>query len=158
MSSQTAKPDPKAIAEDLVAWYQQHARDYPWRRTRDPYAILVAEVMLQQTQIATVLGRGYYARWLERFPDFLTLATAREDEVLKAWEGLGYYRRARNLQRLAGEVLGNMPERFHASLPPFSHCLALALIRRARWRAFAFGLAEPIVDGNIARGLVAHLQ
>jgi A/G-specific adenine glycosylase len=76
MSSQTAKPDTKAIAEDLVNWYQQHARDYPWRRTRDPYAILVAEVMLQQTQIATVLGRGYYARWLERFPDFLSLATS----------------------------------------------------------------------------------
>ncbi|HRH95950.1 MAG TPA: A/G-specific adenine glycosylase [Prosthecobacter sp.] len=153
MSSQTAKPDTKAIAEDLVNWYQQHARDYPWRRTRDPYAILVAEVMLQQTQIATVLGRGYYARWLERFPDFLSLATAREDEVLKVWEGLGYYRRARNLQRLAGEVMGK-----HAGVFPREPAAILALPGIGPYTAgavasFAFGLAEPIVDGNISRVL-----
>ena len=153
MSSQTAKPDPTAIAEDLVSWYQQHARDYPWRRTRDPYAILVAEVMLQQTQIATVLGRGYYARWLERFPDFQTLASAGEDEVLKAWEGLGYYRRARNLQRLAKVVLEQ-----HDGVFPQDHAAMLALPGIGPYTAgavasFAFGQAQPIVDGNIARVL-----
>src|SRR5688572_1341981 len=85
----------------LVAWFHREGRDYPWRRTRDPYAILVSEVMLQQTQIASVLGRGYYTRWMEQFPDVATLAAATEAEILKAWEGLGYYSRARNLQRSA---------------------------------------------------------
>ncbi len=153
MPSKTAQPDSPAIAAELVNWFGQHARDYPWRRTRDPYAILVAEVMLQQTQIPTVLGRGYYARWLERFPDFSTLAAAREDEVLKAWEGLGYYRRARNLQRLAHEVIEK-----HGGAFPQDPAAILALPGIGPYTAgavasFAFGLAEPIVDGNIARVL-----
>src|SRR5689334_2331387 len=74
----------------LVAWFRREGRDYPWRRTHDPYAILVSEVMLQQTQIATVLGRGYYTRWMEQFPDVHSLAVATEGQFLKAWEGLGY--------------------------------------------------------------------
>lgn len=153
MSSKTAQPDPQAITDELVNWFQQHARDYPWRRTRDPYAILIAEVMLQQTQISTVLGRGYFARWLERFPDFAMLAAAREDEVLKVWEGLGYYRRARNLHRLAHEVITK-----HGGLFPQDPAEILALPGIGPYTAgavasFAFGLAEPIVDGNIARVL-----
>ena len=153
MSSHTATPQPHAIVDELVNWFQQHARDYPWRRTRDPYAILVSEVMLQQTQIPTVLGRGFYSRWMERFPDFLSLAAAREEEVLKVWEGLGYYRRARNLQKLAREVMEN-----HAGEFPRDHAAILALPGVGPYTAgavasFAFGLAEPIVDGNIARVL-----
>jgi A/G-specific adenine glycosylase len=153
MPTQTAKPNPHAIAEELVNWFGQNARDYPWRRTRDPYAILIAEVMLQQTQIPTVLDRGFYARWLERFPDFKTLAAAREDEVLKAWEGLGYYRRARNLQRLAQEVMDK-----HGGELPRDPATILELPGVGPYTAgavasFAFGLAEPIVDGNIARVL-----
>lgn len=153
MPSPTSRPDPKTIATELVNWFVQNARDYPWRRTRDPYAILVSEVMLQQTQIATVLDRGFYARWLERFPDFKTLAAAREDEVLKAWEGLGYYRRARNLQRLAQEVM----ER-HGGEFPGEHAAILELPGVGPYTAgavasFAFGLSEPIVDGNVARVL-----
>lgn len=153
MPTQTARPNPHAIAEELVNWFGLNARDYPWRRTRDPYAILIAEVMLQQTQIPTVLDRGFYARWLERFPDFETLAAAREDEVLKAWEGLGYYRRARNLQRLAKEVM----ER-HGGVFPHDPAAILELPGVGPYTAgavasFAFGLAEPIVDGNIARVL-----
>ncbi len=140
-------------ASALVAWFREHGCDYPWRRTRDAYAILVSEVMLQQTQIATVLDRGYYARWLGLFPDFETLAAAREEEVLKAWEGLGYYRRARNLHRLAREVLEK-----HAGVFPEDHGTILALPGIGPYTAgavasFAFGAPQPIVDGNIARVL-----
>src|SRR5689334_15131604 len=85
--------------QSLLRWYRRHGRDLPWRRTRDSYAILVSEVMLQQTQVSTVLP--YYNRWLERFPDFRTLAGASESDVLHAWQGLGYYNRARNLQAAA---------------------------------------------------------
>ncbi len=153
MSGRPKSLDPTAIAAALVEWFCEHARDYPWRRTRDPYAILVSEIMLQQTQIAMVLDRGYYSRWLERFPDFQTLAAAREDEVLKAWEGLGYYRRARNLHRLAKEVIEK-----HRGVFPQDHTAILPLPGVGPYTAgavasFAFGLAEPIVDGNIARVL-----
>jgi A/G-specific adenine glycosylase len=153
MPSRSPKPDTTAIAAVLVAWFGQHGRDYPWRRTRDPYAILVSEIMLQQTQIPTVLDRGYYSRWLERFPDFQTLAAAREDEVLKAWEGLGYYRRARNLHRLAKEMMEK-----HGGVFPQDHAAILSLPGVGPYTAgavasFAFGFAEPIVDGNIARVL-----
>ncbi|MDZ4287141.1 MAG: A/G-specific adenine glycosylase [Prosthecobacter sp.] len=141
------------IAAALVVWFRENGRDYPWRRTRDPYAILVSEVMLQQTQITTVLERGYYARWLAQFPDFTTLAAASEAEILKAWEGLGYYRRARNLQRLAQTVVaecgGNFPSDPAAirALPGIGPYTAGAIA------SFAFGLPEPIVDGNVARVL-----
>ena len=104
MSVKPAHP-PEAFASALERWFAEHRKDYPWRQTTDPYAILVAEVMLQQTQITTVLDRGYYARWLEQFPTFEALAAAEEDEVLRAWEGLGYYRRARNLHKLAKHIV-----------------------------------------------------
>jgi A/G-specific adenine glycosylase len=140
-------------ATALVAWFREHGRDYPWRRTRDAYAILVSEVMLQQTQITTVLDRGYYSRWLALFPDFETLAAAPEEVVLKAWEGLGYYRRARNLHRLAKEV-----QEMHAGVFPEDHATILALPGIGPYTAgavasFAFGASQPIVDGNIARVL-----
>jgi len=153
MPFRNSTPDPNAIAADLVTWFGHNARDYPWRRTRDPYAILIAEVMLQQTQIPTVLDRGFYACWLTRFPDFPSLAAAQEEEVLKAWEGLGYYRRARNLHRLAQEVMEQ-----HNGVFPQDPAAILALPGVGPYTAgavasFAFGLAEPIVDGNIARVL-----
>jgi len=137
----------------LAGWFQRDGRDYPWRRTRDPYAILVSEVMLQQTQIATVLGRGYYARWMERFPDVTTLAAAGEGEILKAWEGLGYYSRARNLQRAARAVIeghgGEFPNTLDsiAALPGVGRYTAGAVL------SFAFNKPAPIVDGNVARVL-----
>ena len=91
--------------EALAAWFARHGKDYPWRRTRDAYAVLVSEVMLQQTQIATVLGKGYYTRFLETFPDLASLAAADDERLLKAWEGLGYYRRARMLRETARAVI-----------------------------------------------------
>src|SRR6478672_6428383 len=100
-----ALSNPATLAATLESWFAANGRDYPWRRTSDPYAILVSEMMLQQTQIATVLGRGYFARWMERFPNVRTLAHATEAEVLRTWEGLGYYRRARFLHHIAKTIL-----------------------------------------------------
>ena len=88
-----------ALPQPLLNWYREHARDLPWRRTRDPYPIWVSEIMLQQTRVAAVLG--YYARFLEAFPSVEALAQAPEEQLMKLWEGLGYYSRARNLQKAA---------------------------------------------------------
>ena len=142
-----------AITSSLVSWFRHTGRDYPWRQTRDPYAILVSEVMLQQTQITTVLDHGYYERWLARFPDIPTLASANEADILSAWEGLGYYRRARNLQKLAQIILQN-----HAGIFPEDPATIRSLPGIGPYTAgavssFAFGLKEPIVDGNVARVL-----
>lgn len=145
--------DPGAVAQALEAWFAREGRDYPWRQTTDPYAILVSEMMLQQTQIGTVLDRGYYARWMERFPDVQTLAAASEEEVLRTWEGLGYYRRSRFLHQLAKSVmrehLGKFPQETSAirALPGVGRYTAGAVA------SFAFDIAEPIVDGNVARVL-----
>ena len=140
-----------ALRAALVAWFVKEGRDYPWRRTRDPYAVLVSEVMLQQTQIATVLGRGYYERWMEQFPDVAALAAAPEGVLLKAWEGLGYYARARNLQKAAAAVVsehgGRFPETAEgiAALPGVGRYTAGAVL------SFAYGRPAAIVDGNIVR-------
>lgn len=99
------RPDPDELSDfgtRLRRWYRRRARDLPWRRTDDPYHILVSELMLQQTQVSRVVD--FYARFLERFPSLETLAAARERHVLEAWEGLGYYARARNLHKLAQRV------------------------------------------------------
>jgi A/G-specific adenine glycosylase len=142
-----------AIAEALEDWFTQQGKNYPWRHTTDPYAILVSEVMLQQTQITTVLERGFYTRWMQRFPDISTLATATEDEILHAWQGLGYYRRARNLQKLAQAVVEK-----HKGVLPTSHGELLALPGIGPYTAgaiasFAYDQPQPIVDGNVARVL-----
>ncbi|MDB6119656.1 MAG: A/G-specific DNA-adenine glycosylase [Verrucomicrobiaceae bacterium] len=152
MNPAPASP-PEDFASALETWFAKHRKDYPWRQTRDPYAILVSEVMLQQTQIMTVLERGFYARWLARFPDFATLAVASEEDVLRTWEGLGYYRRARNLQKLAQAVVAS-----HGGQMPSDPAAILALPGIGPYTAgaissFAFDLPEPIVDGNVARVL-----
>ncbi len=153
MTQLSSSAAPRAFARALSRWFETVGRDYPWRRTTDPYAILVSEIMLQQTQIGTVLDRGYYARWMKRFPDFASLARAREPEVLKAWEGLGYYRRARYLRDLARTVVaehgGVFPREISAirGLPGIGDYTAGAVV------SFAFDQKQPIVDGNIARVL-----
>ena len=140
-----------AVRRKLRAWFAVHGRDLPWRRTRDPYAVMVSEFMLQQTQVATVLE--YYRCWMERFPDFARLAAASEDEVLHAWEGLGYYSRARNLHRAAQAVTaqyaGKLPDDVEVirRLPGIGRYTAGAIA------SFAFDRATPIVDANIARVL-----
>ena len=135
----------------LLRFYDERARDLPWRRTRDPYAIWVSEIMLQQTRVDTVLG--YYDRFLSRFPTAGELARASEDEVMAAWSGLGYYRRARLLHAGVREVVerygGQVPEEAEArrALPGIGRYTAGAI------GSIAFDRAEPIVDGNVARVL-----
>ncbi len=100
--------DQKTIASfrlTLLDWYDRHKRQLPWRMTKDPYCIWVSEIMLQQTQVATVIP--YYQRFLENFPDIASLAQADEERLLKAWEGLGYYSRVRNMQKAAQQIMTN---------------------------------------------------
>jgi A/G-specific adenine glycosylase len=138
----------------LLEHFDVHARDLPWRRTRDPYAIWISEVMLQQTRVDAVVP--YYERWLERFPDVHTLADAQLDDVLKAWEGLGYYSRACNLHRAAAVVrerhAGSLPADYDAlrALPGVGEYTAGAVA------SIAYGVRRPAVDGNVRR-VVARL-
>jgi A/G-specific adenine glycosylase len=135
----------------LSTWFHKSKRDLPWRQTRDPYAILVSEIMLQQTQAATVIP--YYNRWLRRFPTIRSLASATESEVLHAWEGLGYYARARNLHRCANTIFGKLGGKFPnrpdalRSLPGIGRYTANAIA------VFAFNRSLPIVEANTARVL-----
>jgi len=135
----------------LLGWYRENARDLPWRHTADPYHIWISEVMLQQTQVKTVLPR--YQAWFERFPDISTLATAHLDDVLKAWEGLGYYRRARFIHAAANMIR----EHFAGSFPTaFDDILKLPGIGASTAGAissFCYGTRTPVLDGNVKRVL-----
>lgn len=153
MPKQSPLQRPEAFAKALAAWFSANARDYPWRRTTDPYAILVSEMMLQQTQISTVLGRGYYSRWMESFPDVRTLAQAGEAEVLRAWEGLGYYRRARFLQKMARTVMERHGGIFPTQLEEIHALPGVGRYTAGAVASFAYDAAAPIVDGNVARVL-----
>jgi A/G-specific adenine glycosylase len=142
-----------AFREVLAAWFVRHGKDYPWRRTRDPYAILISEVMLQQTQIATVLGRGYYVRFLAAFPDLESLAGAEDERLLKAWEGLGYYRRVRMLRETARAVIAGEGGQFPQQLDGLMKLPGVGRYTAGALRAFAFDLPAAVVDGNVARVL-----
>jgi len=135
----------------LSTWFRKSKRDLPWRQTRDPYAILVSEIMLQQTQAATVIP--YYSRWLRRFPTVRSLAAATESDILHAWQGLGYYTRARNLHRCTKTIV----EKFGGRLPDAPDKLkSLPGIGRYTANAiavFAFDESLPIVEANTARVL-----
>ncbi len=142
-----------AFRDALAVWFLKNGRDYPWRRTREPYAILISEVMLQQTQIATVLGRGFYSRFLETFPDVKSLAAAEDDRLLKAWEGLGYYRRVRMLRETARAVIGEHGGAFPNELEILMKLPGVGRYTAGALRAFAFDLPSAVVDGNVARVL-----
>ncbi len=134
------------LARRLVAWYCRGHRDLPWRRTSDPYRVLVSEIMLQQTRAQTVIP--YYDRFLERFPTAEALAAAREDDVLALWSGLGYYRRARNLWRAAKTIAAaGFPRDYDGirALPGVGNYTASAVA------SIAFGLPHAVVDGNVLR-------
>jgi A/G-specific adenine glycosylase len=142
------------LRQRLGDWYRGARRDLPWRRTTDPYAITVSEIMLQQTQVVTVIP--YYKRWLKVFPTWAALAAAPEGAVLKAWEGLGYYRRARSLQALAKAVMaqgGQLPrsEEGLLALPGIGPYTAAAV------GSIAFGLPLAVLDGNVMRVLARVL-
>lgn len=137
----------RSLKEALHSWYLKKGRhNLPWRETKNPYKIYLSEIMLQQTQVTTVLER-FYSPFLERFPTLKSVAEASEEEVLKAWEGLGYYSRARNLYRTAritGGVLPGTAEELEA-LPGIGRSTARAIA------CFAFGEAQPILDANVRR-------
>lgn len=137
----------------LARWFGKSGKDYPWRRTQDPYAILVSEVMLQQTQIATVLGKGYFTRFLAAFPDLRSLAAADDAALLKAWEGLGYYRRARMLRATAQAVLTGHGGVFPKDVEGLQKLPGVGPYTAGALRAFAFDLPAVLVDGNVARVL-----
>ena len=133
----------------LLDWYHENARDLPWRRTRDGYAVWVSEIMLQQTRVAAVIP--YYERFLRELPDVFALAHVDDDRLHKLWEGLGYYSRARNLKRAAGEIVS----RFGGSMPQnYDELLTLSGIGEYTAGAIAsiaFGESVPAVDGNVLR-------
>jgi A/G-specific adenine glycosylase len=138
----------------LRAWFRRHGRDLPWRRTRDPYRILVSELMLQQTQVARVLD--YWPRFLERFPTLADVARARPARVREAWAGLGYYARARNLHRLAREVTdrGRAPHRTLPATPAELRALpGIGAYTAGAVASFAFERRAALVDTNVARVL-----
>lgn len=147
----------KAFRGGLARWFAKNGKDYPWRRTREPYEILVSEVMLQQTQIATVLGKGYYTRFLQAFPDVAALAAADDAALLKAWEGLGYYRRVRMLRETARAVLAEHGGVFPSDLEALMKLPGIGRYTAGALRAFAFGLPAVLVDGNVSR-VVARLM
>jgi A/G-specific adenine glycosylase len=140
-----------AFRRSLLRWFRRHGRDLPWRKTCDPYAILVSEFMLQQTQVATVVP--YYNKWLRRFPDFASVARASQDDVLHAWQGLGYYNRARNL-RAAARIVRDR----HRGILPSDIVSIRGLPGVGRYTAnavatFAFNQPLPIVEANSSRVL-----
>lgn len=139
------------LAAALLAWFSNNARDLPWRRTRDPYAIWVSEIMLQQTQVKTVIP--YWERWMRALPSISDLAKASAQTVHKLWEGLGYYTRVRNMQRAAQEIIAK-----HGSEFPRDYEAILALPGIGRYTAgaissIAFNQPQPILDGNVIRVL-----
>lgn len=147
-------PDPHlidALRRDLLAFYDARARDLPWRRTDDPYAIWVSEIMLQQTRVETVIP--YFERWMERFPDVAALAAADEGDVLKAWEGLGYYRRARNLHRAAARVREGPDGALPTTARELRRLPGVGAYTAGAVASIAFGEAVPAVDGNVRRVL-----
>jgi A/G-specific adenine glycosylase len=144
-----------AFRKQLLGWFRQFRRDLPWRQTKDPYRIWLSEIMLQQTRVVAVVP--YYERFLERFPDVQALAAAPQEEVLRLWSGLGYYSRARNLQKAAQLIVakheGKFPNRSQdvLALPGIGNYTAPAIL------SIAFGEKQAVLDGNVAR-LLARLN
>ncbi len=142
-------PWKRSLAKDLLGWYRRHARDLPWRRTRDPYAIWVSEIMLQQTQVATVIP--YFARFMARFPTVEALASAAENDVLRHWEGLGYYRRARQLHRAAAVIVDEHAGQFPRELTVVSTLPGIGRYTAGAITSIAFDARTPILEANTVR-------
>lgn len=144
--------DDKTIASfrrTLLNWYDQEKRDLPWRRTKNPYHIWVSEIMLQQTQVVTVIP--YYERFLKWFPTIDKLAKADEERLLKAWEGLGYYSRVRNMQKAAQQIMADFDGVFPSSHQDISKLKGIGPYTAGAIASIAFDLPEPAVDGNVMR-------
>lgn len=137
----------KEFARLLIEWYHEHKRDLPWRNTNDPYLIWISEIILQQTRVAQ--GYAYYQRFIERFPNLESLAAAEENEVLKYWQGLGYYSRARNLHQAAISVNGVFPVKYEDILK----LKGVGAYTAAAICSFAYNQPHAVVDGNVYRVL-----
>ena len=143
------------IFSRIVAWQRLHGRhDLPWQNTRDPYRIWLSEIMLQQTQVATVIP--YYERFLARFPDVAALAAAAQEDVMPYWAGLGYYARARNLHRCAQEIARDWQGRFPPTAEAIATLPGIGRSTAAAIAAFAYGERSPILDGNVKRVFTRH--
>ena len=143
---------PKTVTEfrrRLIRWFRRHGRDLPWRRTRDPYHIVVSEFMLQQTQVSRV--QEYYPRFLARYPTIQHLASATPSQVRESWEGLGYYRRAANLHRLAARVVEEHGGELPSDVGRLQQLPGVGRYTAGAVAAFAFERPEPAVDTNVAR-------
>ena len=140
-----------SFRKKLLVWYDAHKRDLPWRRTQDPYKIWISEIMLQQTRVDTVIP--YYERFLDWFPTVADLAQAPEEKLLKAWEGLGYYSRVRNMQKAAQQIMENHGGVFPSSYDEISKLKGIGPYTAGAIASIAFGLPEPAVDGNVMRVL-----
>ena len=140
-----------SFREKLLAWYDANKRDLPWRRTQDPYKIWISEIMLQQTRVDTVIP--YYERFLDWFPTVADLAQAPEEKLLKAWEGLGYYSRVRNMQKAAQQIMEDHGGVFPATYEAISKLKGIGPYTAGAIASIAFGLPEPAVDGNVMRVL-----
>jgi len=137
--------------KDLLSWYEKNKRDLPWRQDQDPYKVWVSEIMLQQTQVNTVIP--YFYRFMEQFPTVYDLADADEQEVLKAWEGLGYYSRARNLQHAVKEVVSDYNGVVPDNPKQLGDLKGIGPYTRGAILSIAFNQVEPAVDGNVMRVL-----
>jgi A/G-specific adenine glycosylase len=144
------KPQP-AFAADLLAWYDRAAADLPWRRARDPYPIWLSEIMLQQTQVAAVIP--YFERFMARYPTIRDLAAAPLDDVLKLWEGLGYYSRARNLHRAAQQIVRDYDSQFPVTAAELQKLPGIGRYTARAIASIAFGEAVAVLDGNVIRVL-----
>src|SRR3989344_4766753 len=141
-----------AFGARLLTWYDHHGRKMlPWKRVRDPYRIWVSEIMLQQTQVATVIP--YFERFIKRFPDIRTLARARADSVLHLWSGLGYYARARNLHKAARQIVTDHGGTFPRDIENAVHLPGIGRSTAGAILALAFDQRHAILDGNVKRVL-----
>ncbi|MCE2902911.1 MAG: A/G-specific adenine glycosylase [Gemmatimonas sp.] len=159
MPRRTKSPVERVVAPEaatifrrrLHRWFRAHSRDLPWRKTRDPYRILISELMLQQTQVSRVLD--FYRRFLERFPDLPTLAKARPQRVMEAWEGLGYYARARNLHKLAIHVTTERDGVIPSEPATLRELPGVGAYTAGAVASFAYEKRAALVDTNVARVL-----
>ncbi|MEG2643351.1 MAG: A/G-specific adenine glycosylase, partial [Eubacterium sp.] len=137
------------FASDLVHWFQENKRDLPFRKTKDPYSIWISEIMAQQTQIDTLIP--YYKQFIQKFPDVSTLAAAEESDVLKAWEGLGYYSRAKNLHKAAKKIMEEHHGRFPGNYEEILALPGVGPYTGGAIASIALGLQVSAVDGNVLR-------
>ena len=140
-----------SFRQKLLAWYDENKRDLPWRRSKNPYHIWVSEIMLQQTRVDTVIP--YYERFLDWFPTVESLANAPEERLLKAWEGLGYYSRVRNMQTAARQIMSDFQGEFPSTYEGISSLKGIGPYTAGAISSIAFNLSQPAVDGNVMRVL-----